>query len=108
MGFYQTLLLLLLVLPGAAAIVVACLGQARAMLVRQIALGVTIAGALIAVVLACGLLSERTNPGTLTTVKPIFVPGATASDPSRTTWNLIDFNMGSDAKESKRTANLGP
>jgi NADH-quinone oxidoreductase subunit M len=100
MGFYQGLLILLLLLPLVAAIVVACLGQQRALLVRQISLGVSVAGAVIALVLAFGFLSTRTEMKSAT-FRPEFVPGSTAEAPDKTTWNLIDFNMGRDPKAAK-------
>ena len=59
MDFYSSLLILLLAMPAVGAIVVACLGQGRALLVRQISLGVTLAGAVIAVILGFAVLEER-------------------------------------------------
>jgi NADH-quinone oxidoreductase subunit M len=100
MAFYQALPILLLLLPALAALVVACLGQGRALLVRQISLGVSVAGAIIALVLAFGFLTQRTEMKE-TTFRPEFVPGSTAQSPHTTTWNLIDFNIGRDAKAAK-------
>ncbi|MBI3821680.1 MAG: NADH-quinone oxidoreductase subunit M [Planctomycetes bacterium] len=97
----SVLLILLLLIPAAAAVAVACLGQARALLVRQITLGATIAGAVIALVLAFGLLTQRTDIKR-DTYSPTFVPGSTAENPHATTWNLIDFNAGRDASTQKK------
>src|SRR5262249_3840207 len=104
MGFFQILLILLLVLPAAGAIVVACLGQSRALLVRQISLGVSVAGAVIPVIVTLGFLATRSD-ARLTTYQPEFVPGATA-DGHATTWNLIDFDLGRDSK-AKSAPKLG-
>src|ERR1035438_8611771 len=104
MSLYPALLILLLLLPACAAIIVACLGQGRALLVRQISLGVSVAGAVIAVVLAFGFLTQRAEMKE-TTFRPEFVPGSTAQSPHTTTWNLIDFNTGRDANAAKN--NLG-
>ncbi len=95
---WPSLLVLLLVLPAIAALVVACLGQARAQLVRQISLGATVAGAVVAVVLAGAFLAARSDTGALKTYQPTFVPGSTAERKHETTWNLIDFGAGRDAK----------
>jgi NADH-quinone oxidoreductase subunit M len=92
---YQALVIVLLALPAAAAIVVACLGPGRALLVRQISLGATLAGALIAAVLAFGFMTGRDDIKT-DTYSPMFVPGSGA-DPHATTWNLIDFSVGQNA-----------
>src|SRR5687767_15156282 len=100
MGFYQSLLILLLILPVAAAIVVACLGAGRALLVRQVALGATVAGVIVSLVIAAGFLYNRGEMHD-STYRPEFVPGASAADPSRTTWTLIDLNLGRAAKADK-------
>src|SRR5678815_2954507 len=105
MGFYPLLLILLLALPAVGAIVVACLGSGRALLVRQISLGVTVAGAIASLVLAYGLVTERTGGGN--TFRPVLVPGATAESPHKTTWNLIDFNMGRTPKTERNAPKLG-
>lgn len=99
-GMYQTLVLLLLLVPAAAAIAVACLGPGRALLVRQISLGATIAGAVIAIILAFGILTDRSG-GRGNTYVPEFVPGSNADAPHATTWTLIDFNLGRDASVTK-------
>src|ERR1043165_3762628 len=98
MGFYQVLLLLLLISPAIAAIVVACLGQSRAQLVRQICLGVTVADAIIAVIVALGFLALPSESQPRTTFQPAFVPGSSAANPHGTSWNLIDFSVPTDAK----------
>ncbi len=106
MGFLQSLLILLLLLPAAAAIVVACLGSGRALLVRQISLAATVATAVVALFLACAFLVSRTEMNG-TTYRPEFVPGSTAQSPHESTWNLIDFNFGRDAKAQKNAPKLG-
>jgi len=106
MGFFPSLLILLLLLPAAAAVFVACLGKDRALLVRQVSLGVTVAGAIVALVIAGGFLATRTEM-TSSTYRPEFVPGATAQRPDQTTWNLIDFNLARDPRADKKSANLG-
>lgn len=98
MGLYSALILVLLALPGIGAIVVACLGNERALLVRRVSLGVTIAGAVIALILTLGYLNEYSD-ATPKTFRPMFVPGSTEAAPGKTTWNLIDFNLG--RKEGK-------
>src|SRR4051794_26354784 len=96
MGFVQSLLILLLVLPAAAAIVVACLGQGRALLVRQISLGATVASAIVALFVAGEFLGNRGDMKDATTYRPEFVPGSTAQAKHETTWSLIDFDSGRD------------
>lgn len=90
MGFFESLLILLLILPAGGAIVVACLGQGRALLVRQISLGVSLAGILLSLILAFGFMTVRTETK-FASFRPEFVPGATAASPHATTWNLIEF-----------------
>src|SRR5437660_1727591 len=103
MGFFPSLLILLLALPAAAAIIVACLGPGRAQLVRQISLGSTVASAVIALVLALGFMAERAGHVDLhKKYRPEFVPGATANNLRETTWNLIDFSSAADAKAGKK------
>jgi NADH-quinone oxidoreductase subunit M len=97
MDLWSTLLLALLVLPAAAAILVACLGQERAQLVRWISLGATSLTAVISIALALALMSVRSDTKDLKRFQPEFVPGASAQDPHATTWSLIDFNLGRDA-----------
>jgi len=93
----QVLLILLLALPAAAAIVVACLGASRALLARQISLGATLLGVVLALALAAAFLTGRT-PGNDKTFRPEFVPGATDAHPHATNWKLIDFSIGHDSK----------
>jgi NADH-quinone oxidoreductase subunit M len=93
----HVLLLLLLALPATAAILVACLGAGRPLLVRQISLGATLLGLLFALVLAGGFMTSRTAANHHT-FRPDFVPGATAKQPHATTWNLIDFNQGHESR----------
>jgi NADH-quinone oxidoreductase subunit M len=101
----QFLVILLLLLPAVAAIVVVCLGETRALLARQISLGVSIAGALIALILAFGFLTQR-GEMKQASYRPEYVPGATAASPHATTWNLIGFGMAQGAKNDK-AAKLG-
>jgi NADH-quinone oxidoreductase subunit M len=105
--FLRFLLILLLALPAAAAVVAAALGPTRTALIRRICLGVTIADAVIALILAIGLINARAGVAvaadkviapkgadkteTLTTFRPEVVPGSTAEKPDRTTWTLIDL-----------------
>jgi NADH-quinone oxidoreductase subunit M len=105
-SFCGFLLIVLLILPGLAAIVVACLGQGRAQLVRQISLGATLAGAAIAILLAGAFLFSRGDTGALKTFQPMFVPGSAAESKHETTWNLIDFGAGRDAA-AKKAPKLG-
>ncbi|MBI2807642.1 MAG: NADH-quinone oxidoreductase subunit M [Planctomycetes bacterium] len=90
MGFFEFLLLLLLALPVGGGIFVACLGQGRALLVRQVSLGVTLAGAAIALILVFAVLDRQSGAGH-PTFRPLFVPGASAKAPHATTWNLLDL-----------------
>ena len=105
MGFFQILVLLLLLLPAVAALVVACLGEGRALLVRQISLGASVAGAVIALVLAAGFLSQPRGE-TKGTFHPEFVPGSIATSPHKTNWDLIDFDMARDVQNT-RASKLG-
>ncbi len=107
MNLYQTLLLILLFLPAAAAALVACLGAGRAQVVRQISLLASIAGVVIALVIALGFLSQRDNTKQIQRFEPMFVPGSTAEAPHATTWNLIDLNMGRDLSKDKNATKLG-
>ncbi|MSU76529.1 MAG: NADH-quinone oxidoreductase subunit M [Gemmataceae bacterium] len=107
MNLYQTLLLILIFLPVAAAVLVACLGPARAQLVRQISLLASVAGAVIALVIAIGFISNRDHAKQIHRFEPMFVPGNTTDAPHATTWNLIDLNMGSEASKDKNAPKLG-
>ncbi len=106
MMVFQVLVVVLLLLPAVGAIVVACLGQGRALLVRKISLGVTVADALIVLVLAFAFLCGRTQTKDGTTFHPEFVPGSTTEAPHTTTWNLIDFNIARDPN-AKNARELG-
>src|ERR1043165_1272531 len=94
MGF---LVILLLAIPLAAAIAVACLGQNRALLVRQVSLAASVTGAVIALVLAASFLAQR-GERTAKTFRPYYVPGSTVSEPHETTWNLV--KIGKSDKEA--------
>ena len=80
MGF---LVILLLFLPAVGAVVVACLGQERALLARQISLGVTVAGAVVAVILAIAFMANREESKDPRTYAPSFVPGSTTAAPGK-------------------------
>jgi NADH-quinone oxidoreductase subunit M len=103
---FQALMVVLLLLPAVGAIVVAGLGQGRAPMARQISLGVTVADAALALVLAFAFLCGRTQTLDGTTFHPEFVPGSTAAAPHTTTWNLIDFNIARDPN-AKNAPKLG-
>ena len=94
MGF---LVILLLAIPLAAAIAVACLGQNRALLVRQVSLAASVTGAVIALVLAASFMAQR-GERTAKTFRPYYVPGSTVSEPHETTWNLV--KIGKSDKEA--------
>jgi NADH-quinone oxidoreductase subunit M len=94
-------LILLLILPAVGAAVVASLGSGRALLARQISLGVTLGGAAIALIVAIAFLATQDTSKPRTTFSPAFVPGSTAAKPDRTTWNLIELSAGRDAKAAK-------
>jgi len=97
MEVLRVLLLALLVLPTVGAVIVACLGAGRLSAIRWISLGVTLAGAALAFILAGGFLSARaghTLPDADTVIQTFraeIVPGATASNPHDTTWKLLSF-----------------
>jgi NADH-quinone oxidoreductase subunit M len=93
MDFLRFLLIVLLLLPAVAAIVVAALGAGKAPLIRRVCLGVTIADAAIAILLAMGLVSARRDMEALATFQPEIVPGAAAGMPHQTTWTLIDLGQ---------------
>lgn len=97
MDLNRSLLLVLLALPAAAAIAVAALGQRRA-LIRWVALGVTLADAVIALALVFAYIDERQSApgsaapvGITSTFQPELVPGSTPRQPNNTTWKLLDF-----------------
>jgi NADH-quinone oxidoreductase subunit M len=90
-------LLCLLGLPLAAAAVVASLGPGRASLCRWLSLGVSVVVLVLALVLAGRFMSlEGHGPDlrALPTFTPEFVPGATAAQPHRTTWDLLPLGTG--------------
>src|SRR5947208_8175080 len=101
----RVLLIGLLALPAVAAVVVALLGPARAALIRWISLVVVLAGLVLAVILAGGLITIRDAAAQqaaqnkdgkaaftqkVKTFTPEIVPGATADAPHRTAWRMID------------------
>ena len=79
------LVVVLLFLPAVGAAVVACLGSGRALLARQISLGVTLGGAAIAFILMLGFLAYQDTDKQLTTFAPMFVPGSTITSSSIST-----------------------
>jgi NADH-quinone oxidoreductase subunit M len=92
----RALLVLLLALPVAAAIVVALLGPRRLPAIRWISLAVTVADLVIAALLAIGFVEIRADAPPqaaepVPTFRPEIVPGATAADPHRTTWDLVSI-----------------
>jgi NADH-quinone oxidoreductase subunit M len=94
----RNLLILLLVLPAAAAGVVALLGPRRGQAVRWVSFAASVATLLLAATLAFHLFdleqrSERTLPKT-PTFRPEFVPGAAAHNRHLTTWDLLPIGPG--------------
>jgi NADH-quinone oxidoreductase subunit M len=86
------LLILLLAVPAAAAAVAALLGPGRAALIRQVCLGATIAGAVIALVVAIAFVQDRPSTGgpVVASFRPVFIPGGSPST-HETTWDLIEL-----------------
>ena len=110
MDLLRFLVILLRALPALAAILSAALGSGRRALIRQLCLGVTIADAAIALVLAIGLAEVRgpveveklpsgryqvtdgrQGGSPFTSFRPEIVPGATSDAPHKTTWTLVDL-----------------
>jgi NADH-quinone oxidoreductase subunit M len=90
----RILLLMLLALPLAAAIVVACLGPGRLDAVRWISLATTVAGLVLALILAVSFVNLPDHtPGADRTFHPEIVPGAGA-DRHATTWDLLPLGRG--------------
>lgn len=97
MTFDQVVLLILLILPLAAAVVVAALGPQRGPLIRSISAAAAVGILVLALVLAGRFMAlERSGPqsGPAQTFQPEFVPGSAAATPHQTTWNLLTFNGG--------------
>src|SRR5437588_12730804 len=93
------LMILLLIVPAAAAGIAACLGPTRAPVIRWLSLGATLATALIATVLAIGLMDMRGDTArddkSVMTFTPEFVPGADPARPHATSWRLLSLgNLG--------------
>jgi NADH-quinone oxidoreductase subunit M len=92
MGFYQTLVILLLVLPAAAAILVVCLGPGRALLVRRISLGASLVGLVLTLILAFGFLGKHRGPPPGPTNLRGPVSPSTFQPEFSTSWNLVEFD----------------
>src|SRR5689334_12426866 len=98
--FLRGLLVALLVLPAAAAGVVALMGQQRAAAVRWVSLLTTLICLLFAGIVATSFANQRMAEGNKTiptSFRPDFVPGAGA-DPKHaheTTWNMLALGSGS-------------
>jgi NADH-quinone oxidoreductase subunit M len=90
----RILLLILLALPLAAAVVVACLGPRRLDAIRWISLLAAVTGLLLALILAVNFADLPDHaPGPDRTFHPEFVPGAGA-DRHATTWDLLPLGRG--------------
>ena len=85
----------LMALPFAAAILIALLGNKRPAEARWIALGASVLGLLVAILLTVTFIEHRGDHPLdgmrETTFKPVFVPGSTEQAPHKTTWNLHTF-----------------
>jgi NADH-quinone oxidoreductase subunit M len=92
----SSLLLFLLGIPAAAAVIAALLGPRRGEAIRWVSLAATVAGLVLAVVLAVNFcqLPER---GRLDTFQPEWVPGAPAGEHT-TTWALLSFGSVADVR----------
>jgi NADH-quinone oxidoreductase subunit M len=91
----SNLLLFLLGIPAAAAVVTALLGPRRGAAIRWVSLAATVAGLVLAVILAVNFvrLPER---GRLTTFQPEWVPGAAHEGDHTTTWTLLSLTRSPD------------
>jgi NADH-quinone oxidoreductase subunit M len=90
----RILLLILLALPLAAAVVVACLGTRRLDAIRWISLAASVAGLVIALFLAVNFANLPDHgPGSDRTFRPEIVPGA-GTDRHATTWDLLPLGRG--------------
>lgn len=92
-------LLILLFLPLAAGIVVACLGPRRGDIIRIVSLATSILVLALSLMLAGRfMILERTSEAgqalTSPSFRPEFVPGATANDPHDTTWTFLSLGPG--------------
>jgi NADH-quinone oxidoreductase subunit M len=91
----------LIFLPAAGAVLVAALGAKRADAVRAISVGVAVACAAFALLLAWSFLSleratrqQAPKGDTKLTFTPRFVPGSTEEKPDDTTWQLLPLGKG--------------
>jgi NADH-quinone oxidoreductase subunit M len=88
---------LLLVVPSAAAVISALLGRARADTVRWLCLGATLLNLALSLAVTFGFLNVRGErpaaepPAATATFRPELVPGSTGDDPHHTTWNLVEL-----------------
>lgn len=107
----QGVLLCLLIVPAAAAVVVAVLGSGRAAAVRSVSLGATLASLVLALIVAANFAQVRRSTGPMlegaATFHPEFVPGAPemrpsaaggeSADPHSTSWEMVRFGTGPGA-----------
>jgi NADH-quinone oxidoreductase subunit M len=94
--FLRTLLLLLLIIPTACAVAAWLLGAHRGNAIRWLSLSAAVAMLVVACLVAAGFIALRAGRTELpatggATFLPEMVPGATASDSHRTTWNLVSL-----------------
>src|SRR5262245_40318737 len=94
MDFSRILLLGLLVVPLAGAVAAALLGPDRRDAVRKVSLGATLLSAAFAFILAAQFVGIEGRSDAMQTFRPEVVPGASASDPHTTSWNLLPFGSG--------------
>jgi NADH-quinone oxidoreductase subunit M len=85
----------LMIVPFAAALVIAFLGNKRAAEARWVALGASLVGLVLALLLTISFVETRAktpfDPSVSKTFEPEFVPGATAASPRTTTWTIVSF-----------------
>lgn len=85
----------LVAIPFAAALIVAALGPKRAPMIRWVSLGATLAGLMLAALVALQFRAARADRPVskepAATYRPELVPGADAKNPHATTWNIIEF-----------------
>src|SRR4051794_9579774 len=84
------IVLALLLLPLAAAVLVWVLGPKRGDAVRTVSALTSVVMLLLALVLMGNYLElDRPPPAERPTFAPAFVPGSSAGDPHRTSWNIL-------------------
>src|SRR5262245_23209015 len=87
------MLVALLVIPLVAAVIVAALGPRRLDALRWVSLAATVAGLVIAAVVAVQFASLPPRDGGHT-FRPEFVPGAPPTNSHVTTWDLVPMGRG--------------